>query len=112
MFLILFALFLGLRHPRNHPQIDFPLGEREADELLFETGRGEDRVDSLEKGALVAVVQRTVNARKCSTKGGLIGEGEHNSDIVCCRKRFITPEFMAWESFRPPCRLFSALVIW
>jgi hypothetical protein len=59
--------------------VDLVLDEHEIDELLFEAGGGEDRVDALENGALLAVVQGTVNARKCWTEGGLVGEADQGS---------------------------------
>ncbi len=55
--------------------IDLAFGKDEVEEFLLKAGGAENRVDTLEQGALLAVVQRTVNARKCWTKGGLVGEG-------------------------------------
>ena len=44
----------------------------------------EDQVDAFKQGALFAVIQGTINARKSWTKGGLVGEGGHGSvlDLV------------------------------
>jgi hypothetical protein len=63
------------------PGVDFARGKSQGDEFLFETGSGENGVDALEKGALLAVVKRAINARKCWTKGGWIGEGDDSSNL-------------------------------
>jgi hypothetical protein len=46
--------------------------------LSFESRKGEDAVDAFEENALFAVVKGAINARKCLTKGGLIGEGNYS----------------------------------
>jgi len=42
---------------------------------------GISAVDALEKETLLAVVNRAINARKCWTKGGLIGQSKHRSSL-------------------------------
>jgi hypothetical protein len=57
------------------------LGKGECDELLLKAGCGEDGVDALEKGSLLPVILGAVYARKCWTKGGLVGEGDPGSGV-------------------------------
>ena len=61
--------------------VDSALGEGQGDKFLLETGSGKGAVDALVKGTLLAVVNRAIKARKCWTKGGLIGEGDHRLSL-------------------------------
>jgi hypothetical protein len=58
-------------------------GKGERDELLLKAGCGENGTDALEEGSLPPVILGAVNARKCWTKGGLVGEGDHGSGVDC-----------------------------
>ena len=64
--------------------IDLAFGKIEVDAFPFETRGRENGVDVLEKGTLLAIVNRAIDARKCWTKGGLVGDGVHSSmlDLV------------------------------
>ncbi len=54
--------------------VDSALGKSQCDEFLFETRSGEDAVDALEKGALLAVVKRPVNITDLLNSPSLLGK--------------------------------------
>ena len=61
--------------------VDPVFRESEVDEILLQSPGREDQVDTLEQSTLFAVIQRTVNARKCWTKGRLVGKAFHGSGV-------------------------------
>jgi hypothetical protein len=65
-------------------RVELPVDEREVDKFLFQAGCGENQVDAFKQSPLLAVVQGAINARKCWTKDGLVGEGKHGSGGWFC----------------------------